>query len=162
MTHIKLFESWINEAETNEENVQAMITKISPLIRASASDRAEIEYQFRKKLSSVKNSAEKESIKRQFSQEKELVSKPWKDVLIKDESLTQTQSEKISAWAEAIEEALYTKQMYLMKNQFSSAELDIENWDTLYDQREAQKSINSHNLMISKELNIKQPTTITQ
>jgi len=160
--YIKLFENWLNEAEGGEEKVQGLIKKISSLVRASAKDRARLEFEFRKKLSLIKNPAEKESMKRQLAQELELVSKPWRDSIIKDQTVSQAEAEKISQWAESIEDALYAKEMMMMKTQFERADLDTKGWEDLYNQIEAQKAIVSHNLLISKELGIESPTAITQ
>lgn len=162
VSHVKLFEAWMNEAEASGENIKSLLSKIAPLIRASAKDKAILDLEFGKKMKPIKNDAEKESMERQLNAEKEFISRPWKDVILKDTLLSTTQAEKISKWASSIEDALYIKQMSMMKTQFESAELDVKNWEKLYNQLEAQKAMNLHNDLLSKELSIEKPTVITQ
>lgn len=161
-SYIKLFENWINEAEATGENIKTLLGKIAPLIRASAKDKAVLDLEFGKKLKPIDNDAEKESIERQLNSEKEFISRPWKDVIMKETSLSTTQAEKIRKWASSIEDALYTKQMSMMKTQFESAGLDVKNWENLYNLIDAQKAMNIHNDLLSKELSIEKPTIITQ
>lgn len=157
--HVKLFESWINEAttEASDDEIQKLLNLMVPIIKKSVDDIMRIELDYAKRLAEVENDNERSKLFVDLNAKKALAEKPLEQFLSSRGKVSQSQMEKILAWSKTMRNLLLDKEMSTKEEDFKKLGVDVSKWKEMYDPGLINNKILLRNRDFEKEVGIKPP-----
>lgn len=157
--HVKVFESWLNEAvsKASNEDIQRLLNLLIPIIKKVVSDVMRFELEYAKRLSAVDNDNERSKIFLDLNTKREVAEKPISMFLSSKAKTSQFEMEKILSWSKTMLYFLIDKEMYSMKEEFKALGIDVSKWEEMYDQNFIMNQIVLHNKYFEQQTGIKPP-----
>lgn len=157
--HVKLFESWINEAttEASDDEIKNLLNLMTPIIKKSVDDTMRVEMDYAKRLSEVENDNERSKLFLDLNAKKDLAEKPLEQFLSSKAKMSQSQMEKILSWSKTMKKLLLNKEMAAKEEEFKKLGTDVSKWKEMYNSAEANNQIILQNRSFEKETGIKPP-----
>jgi hypothetical protein len=157
--HVKLFESWINEAttEASDDEIQNLLNLMVPIIKKSVDDIMRIELDYAKRLADVDNDNERSKLFIDLNMKKDQAEKPLEQFLSSRGKISQSQMDKILSWSKTMKSLLLDKEMSTKEEDFKKLGVDVSKWKEMYDPGLTNNKILLRNRDFEKETGIKPP-----